>query len=185
MKINFPRQYLYMTILSLLLITFVIVFSFSVLIPKGQQYRVQRLELKKELKEYNKYQNYYDNTLSTLKDLQSKNRHIIQAFAKPFNPRRFEKQNKLFFSELTVSKIDKGKNEKGFVTYKVNTTSKISSPSNFYDFLDAINKGDWIIAVNFPIKFKREGELIKSTFTMKVYANNKESNSTASASVAK
>ena len=185
MKINFPRHYLYLSLISLLLLVFVVVFSFSVLIPKGKEYRIQRLELKKEFAEYRKYQEFHDETLATLKELQSKNRHIIQAFDKPFSPKRFEKQHKVFFSELKVSHIDKDKDQEGFATYKVDTTSKISSPTNFYDFLDAVNKSDWIIAVNFPIKFKRQGELIRSTFTMRVYTNNVESNSTASSSPAK
>ena len=185
MKINIPRQYLYLALLSTILLIFVFVFSFGVLIPEGKEYRIKRIALKEEIKEYRKYQNFHDETLAKLKDLQSKNRHIIEAFDNPFNPKRFEKQNKLYFSTLTISQIAKGKDEEGFALYEVNTTSKISSPTNFYDFLDAINKSDWIIEVNFPIRFKRDGELIRSSFTMKVYANNKESNATASSSTVK
>ncbi|WP_434658444.1 hypothetical protein [Sulfurimonas sp. NW9] len=102
-----------------------------------------------------------------------------------FNPDRFEKKYKTFFSSLHVMKVERSKDEEGFATYEVNTTSKISSPKNFYNFLDALNKADWIIGVNFPIDFKREGEMIKSSFTMKVYTNNKDKNSTASGSVSK
>lgn len=162
-----------------------IIFSFGILIPKGKQYREARLELRKENVKLRKYQNFYDDTLATFKDLQSKNRHIITAFDTAFNPDRFEKQHKVFFSSLRISKIARSKDEEGFATYEVNTTSQISSPTNFYDFLDALNKSDWIIGVNFPIDFKRDAEMIKSSFTMKVYANNKDKNSTASESVAK
>lgn len=185
MNTNIPRHYLYLSLISVLLLIFVIIFSFKVLIPKGKEYRVQRVEYKQELKEYQRYQLFYDETLSVLKELQSKNRRIIQAFDKPFNPQRFEKQHKTFFSNFTISKIDKSEDEEGFATYEVNTTSKINSPANFYDFLDAINKSDWIIGVNFPIEFKREGEMINSSFTMKVYCNNKETNASASSSVSK
>ncbi|WP_428739412.1 hypothetical protein [Sulfurimonas sp.] len=185
MKINIPRHYLYLALLSVVLFIFVVVFSFKVLIPKGKEYRVQRIELQKELKEYRKYQDFYDETLSVLKDLQSKNRHIIQAFDKPFNPSRFEKELKTYFSTLKVTKLARDKDDEGFATYQVDTSSKINSPTNFYDFLDAINKSDWIISVNFPITFKREGEMINSSFTMKVYSNNKDTNSSASTSEAK
>jgi hypothetical protein len=185
MKINIPRHYLYLAFISLLLLLFVVVFSFKVLIPKGKEYRIQRIELKKELKEYRKYQQFYDETLTVLKDMQSKNRRIIQAFDKPFNPKRFEKQLKTYFSTLQVTKVDRDKDDEGFAVYQVNTSSKINSPTNFYDFLDAVNKSDWIISVNFPITFKREGEMINSSFTMKVYSNNKDTNSSASKSEAK
>ncbi|MEJ2373101.1 MAG: dihydroxy-acid dehydratase, partial [Sulfurimonas sp.] len=53
MKINIPRHYLYLAFISLLLLLFVVVFSFKVLIPKGKEYRIQRIELKKELTKYN------------------------------------------------------------------------------------------------------------------------------------
>lgn len=185
MKINLPRHFIYLGVLSLLLLIFVLLFSFALLIPSGKEYRFKRAELKKEFAEHQKYQDFYDATRKQLKDLQTKNRHIIEAFDKPFDPKRFEKTHKLYFSELHVTKIDKMKDYEGFAVYEVNTTSKISSPGNFYDFLDSMNKSDWIIGVNFPINFKREGELIKSSFTMKVYANNNESNSTASTSDAK
>jgi hypothetical protein len=56
-----------------------------------------------------------------------------------------------------------------FTIYEVNTTSKINSPKVFYNFLDSINKSDWIIGVNFPINFKREADMIRSSFTMRVY----------------
>ena len=153
-----------------------------VLIPEGKSYREKRLELKKISKVLRKYENLMDETEAKYKELQNKNRHIIDAFAKPFDPERFKRESKKYFTDLSLSNLKKTKNEKGFAVYEVNTTSKINSPKNFYNFLDAVNKGDWIIKVNFPITFKSDGEIIKSSFTMMVYENNKDSNSTASAS---
>ncbi|WP_457743476.1 hypothetical protein [Sulfurimonas sp.] len=185
MKINISRHYLYILLVSLFLFLFVLLFSFIVLIPKGKEYREKRVEFNKINIKVNKYQNFYDDTLKTLKDLQSKDRHIIAGFDNIFNPDRFEKEHKNYFSSLSLAKISKIKDESGFAVYEVNTTSRIASPTNFYNFLDAVNKSDWIIGVNFPIDFKREGEMIRSSFTMKVYCNNKESNVTASKSVDK
>lgn len=185
MKINTSRHHIYILLVSVSLFLFVLLFSFGLLIPEGKNYRIQRVDLQKESREYNKYKVFNDRTLEKLKDLQGENRHIITAFDRTFNPDRFEKEHKAQFSSLTLSKLARAKNEEGFAVYEVNTTSHISSPKNFYDFLDAIDKGDWIIGINFPIKFLREGEMIKSSFTMKVYENNKDKNSTASASKAK
>lgn len=185
MKINISRHYLYILLISFFLFLFVIIFAFMALIPEGKDYRKTRLELKKTAKELQKYQNFNDETMRTLKNLQSDNRHIITAFDNIFDPDRFEKIHKSYFSALTLSKISKLKNEKEFAVYEVNTTSQISSPKNFYDFLNAVNKSDWIVGVSFPIDFKREGEMIKSSFTMKVYCNNFDTNATASSSKAK
>ena len=182
---SISRQYLYLILVSLFLFIFVLIFSFSILIPEGKEYRVKRVELKKTNKELHEYENFHNQTLETLQDLKSKNRRIITAFDTTFNPQRFEKQNKNYFSSLSVAEVSFVNVEEDFAVYEVNTTSQISSPSSFYDFLDSVNKSDWIIGINFPINFKRDSELIKSSFTMKVYSNNKDNNFTASPSVAK
>lgn len=161
---------------TLFLLLFVLIFSFGVLIPKGKEYRMEKTELKKENLELKQLSDFSIVKEVVLQKLQSDNLHAIKAFATEFNPERFEKQHKSFFSSLSVSKVSKSEDEEEFSVYEVNTTSEISSPKSFYNFLDAINKSDWIIAVNFPISFKRGGEMISSSFTMKVY-NNKESNS--------
>jgi len=185
MKINISRQHIYLMSASLFLLLFVFIFSFGVLIPSGKEYRIKRLEVKKAEKELRKYEDFQSETLETLKNLQSENRRIITAFDTTFNPQRFEKENKKYFISLHVAEISFLEIQDEFAVYEVNTTSKIDSPTSFYDFLDAINKSDWIVGVNFPIHFKREDKLIKSSFTMKVYCNNKENNSTASSSEAK
>lgn len=176
MKINISRQYIYIMTLSIILFIFVLFFSFSVLIPNGQEYRKQRSELLKESVELKNYEEFRDKTLDRLKKLQSENRHIITAFKTPFNPDRFEKQYKNYFNSLNVTPKVKVATEEEFTVYEVNTTSKINSPTVFYDFLDAVNKSDWIIGINFPINFKRESEMILSSFTMRVYSL--DSNST-------
>jgi len=185
MKNSISRQHIYLIFSSLFLLLFVLVFAFGVLIPEGKEYRIKRIDLKKTSKELYEYQNFHDETLDTLKTLQGKDRRIITAFDTTFNPERFEKQNKGYFSQLSISALNFSGLQDNFAVYEVNTTSQISSPASFYNFLDSVNKSDWIIAINFPINFKRDGELIMSSFTMKVYANNKDKNSSASESDAK
>ena len=178
MKINLSRPNLYLLALSTLLLIFVLLFSFAVLIPEGKNYREQRLELKKERRELRKYQNFDAETSEFLKDLRVDNRRVIMAFDNAFNASRFERKHQTYFSSLSVSKQTGAGEEGSFSVYEVNTTSEINSPKSFYDFLDALNKGDWIVGVNFPIRFKRYGELITSSFTMKVYSVREDSNST-------
>ena len=185
MKNSISRQYIYLISVSLLLFIFVLIFAFGVLIPEGKKYRLQRTDLIKVNKKLHEHQDVESSTMEKLKDLQQKNRTIITAFDMAFSPKRFEEQNKKCFSNLTISKVDFSKVEGNFAIYEVNTSSEISSPKSFYNFLDSINKSDWIIGVNFPIDFKREGDLIHSSFRMKVYSNNRDTNASASASEAK
>ena len=179
MKINISRQSIYLLLLSVFLLIFVLIFAFMLLIPQGKEYRNKRAELKKEFVELRKYENFRDEVLEKLTELKSDNRNIITAFDKEFDSKRFQKLHRNYFSSLTLSKKVKLNDEKDFSVYEVNTTSQINSPKSFYDFLDAVNKTDWIISINFPIEFKREAELIRSSFTMKVYSISKDSNATS------
>jgi len=176
-KINYSRQNMYLIFMTLFLLLFVLIFSFLVLIPEGKEYRIKKAELKRENSELKQLSDFSIEKEVVLQKLQSDNLHAIKAFANNFSPKRFEKQHRLFFSSLSISKKSKLEDEDDFSVYEVNTTSQISSPKSFYNFLDSVNKSDWIIAVNFPINFKRDGEMISSSFTMKVY-NSKESNAT-------
>lgn len=175
MKINISRQNIYLLFLSIFLLIFVLLFSFLVLIPEGKEYRKQRNLLNLDRIELRRYQEFNDSTLEKLKQLQSDNAHIITAFDNPFNSERFEKQYSSYFTTLRLSKKQALENEDEFSVYEVNTTSSINSPQSFYEFLDAINKADWIIGISFPINFKRDHELITSSFTMKVYNTKKAS----------
>lgn len=178
MKISISRQHIYLLSILSFLLVFVLLFSFAILIPKGKEYRADRVSYKKESRELRRYQSFHNDIEEKLKELQGENRHIITAFDATFNKDRFQKQHRDYFSSLTVSKLLKTSVENEFISYEVNTTSEISSPKSFYDFLDAVNKSDWIIAVEFPINFKRDGEMINSSFTMKVYGVNRDTNAT-------
>ena len=177
MKTSLSRQNIYLLGLSTLLLIFVLIFSFSVLIPEGKEYRIKRAELQKMNLEVNQLNDFSFETMEKLQKLQSDNRRIITAFDTEFNAQRFEKQYKGFFSTLKLSKVIRIDNEEEFNVYEVNTTSQISSPKSFYNFLEAVNKSDWIVGVNFPINFKRDGEIISSSFTMKAYKSKLDLNS--------
>jgi hypothetical protein len=181
MKSNISRQSIYMLTTSLVLVVFVLVFSIMFLIPEGKKYRIHRDVLKKESLELKQLTQAYEKTDAELKKLQHDNSRIIKAFDKPFDAQKFEKQYKVFFTSLKVSKKEKLENEDDFDVYEINTTSTIDSPKNFYDFLDSINKSDWIIGVNFPIEFKKDDSNIRSSFNMRVYNDIKDSKVTTHA----
>ena len=178
MKINISRQHIYLLSILTFFLIFVLLFSFALLIPKGKEYRENRIEFKKEAKELRKYQNFHNEVEEKLKKLQGENRRVMTAFDATFDPYRFQKQHRNYFSTLTISELSEVSDDDEFIAYEVNTTSEISSPKSFYEFLDAVNKSDWIISVEFPINFKRDGEMIKSSFTMKVFCADQDSNRT-------
>ena len=163
------RQTLYIALLSLILLIAVIIFSFFLLIPKGKEYRALRLESKKEFQQLEFTEHQYATTFERLKELQGENRHTITAFDTPFNSERFERLYKKEFTDLYLTEVTTFDNNGTFKIYEVNATSKITSPESFYTFIEGVNKSEWIIGVNFPIHFERDGDKIRSSFTMKVH----------------
>ncbi len=179
MKISFPRHILYLTLFSIFMIIFTIWFAMDKLIPMGKEYRKNHIKLKKEKIDLARYQDFYDKTLKHFNQTKAKNRHIIEALENRFDPTRFKTKYGKYFIDLSLSKISDANQSKWYEIYEVQTTSKIKSPTNFYNFLEALNKSEWIIGVTFPIDFTREGELIHSSFKMQVYKKSDETNSTA------
>ncbi len=140
----------------------------------GKEYRLERIAMKKELKIQRKYQEWYDETYINLQDLRHEHKHIIEAYDNTFNPERFIKISKNCFESLNLTKQKNIENNASeFSIYEVNATSKIDSPENFYTFIEQLNKSNSIVKVNFPIHFEREGNLIRSSFKMRVYSADK------------
>ncbi len=169
MNLRISRQSIYLLSLAFVLLLIALLFSFLVLIPAGKDYRVKRMDRNKQAQVLAQYQAWHDETFNTLKELQSKHKHVITSFDNRFDPDRFVKTNRHYFQSLQLSEVTQGTEKAPFSVYEVNTTSRIGSPENFYGFLEGINKSDWIIGINFPVHFKREQDLILSSFTMKVY----------------
>ena len=162
---------LYLVSISLILFLGIVVFSVLFLIPKGKEYRTLRLESKKEQQLIAQAQERYDQANEKQKKLKSENIHIIQAFRTPFDSVKFTKNNHKDFQDLYLTEIEMAEHNGSFKVYEVNATTKITSPQTFYNFLEKINKSVWVIGVNFPINFERDGDKIKSSFTMKVHSN--------------
>lgn len=162
---------LYLVLVSLFLFIGIVVFSVLFLIPKGKEYRTLRLESKKEQQMIGAVQEQYDRVNEKLEKLKSENAHTLTAFRTPFDPKKFTKNNHEDFEDLYLTEVEMADHNGSFKVYEVNATTKIMSPQVFYQFLEKINKSDWIIGVNFPIYFEREGDKIKSSFTMKVHRN--------------
>ena len=169
MKLRISRQSIYLFSIAFILLLMVLLFSFLVLIPAGKEYRVDRMEKKKYEMALRQHQLWHGETYKKLKGLQATNKRAIMAYESIFDPERFVKMNRSYFEDLRLSRLALKPNENSFSLYEVNATSKIDSPQSFYAFLEGMNKGDWIIGVNFPIHFERQDKLILSSFTMKVY----------------
>lgn len=169
MSMGMNSRTIYLIILSMVLLVSIVVFSFFLLIPKGKEYRSLRLENKKEQLEMDRAQELYDETEKKLNKLEEKNKEIIKAYRTVFDPAKFTKLNRTQLQDLYLTELHTSENNKSFKVYEVNATTKITSPEVFYQFIEKVNHSGWIIGVHFPVHFERDKDLIKLSFTMKVY----------------
>lgn len=169
MNLQMNNRTFYLLLLSFFLMISIFIFSFLFLIPQGKEYRILRLENKKESRILDLSREERDRLQEKLEKLEQKHKGTIQAFNTTFNPQKFTRLYEKDFQDLFISEIEMSDHNGSFKIYEVNATAKINSPETFYHFLDKVNHSNWIIGVNFPIHFEREGDLIKSSFTMKVH----------------
>ena len=153
--------------LGFMIIFFVFVVAF--LIPTGKQYKKDHKVYMKTIYERNRAQDQHDETMMNLKDLQEKNRQIIVAYSNMFDPDAFARQYRQYFKQLKLRSVDTKQKEDIFDIYEVKVTSDINSPTDFYEFLEAVNKSENIISVEFPIRFISDRSAIHASFRLKVF----------------
>jgi hypothetical protein len=168
---NLMRGRNLINILLLSLGFMIIFFAFVAifLIPTGKQYKKDHKVYMKAIYERNRAQDFHDETMMNLKELQGKNRPIIVAYSNMFDPDAFARQYKQYFKQLKLTSVDAKEKEDIFDIYEVKATSHIHSPTDFYDFLEAVNKSENIISVEFPIRFVAKGSVINASFRLKVF----------------
>ncbi len=161
---------IFVSLLALILIAVVGIFSFALLIPTGKEYRKLRLEHKKELSRLEIAKDYYEKVAQDLSKIKSTNKDIIEAFERKFDQKAFEDNYKKEFSNLYLTELENPDDDGAFKIYEVHASTKIYTPQSFYNFLEAINSSGWVIEVNFPINFQSDDEMISASFTMRVYS---------------
>ena len=163
------KQTIFLLVLSTLLFISILMFAFLVLVPGGKNYRTKRTVVLKQGVRLRQLEALEKSIEEKLQKITSDNRHAMEAFSNKFDEKRFITKYKTYFQSLKLAEKKAIDSQEGFKVYDVNTTSSINSPKHFYNFLEAVNKSDWIIKINFPITFKRDRESIESSFSMRVY----------------
>ena len=149
-------------IITLLAITLIIAPS----IKKFKQTQKKYFEAKYE---FNMVNNQYNKTLNELKMLKKENAKILNAFRRDFNINNFKNFASQFMEITSIEKNGTKPFKKDFLTTIYFVKSKINSPKDFYDFIDALKNYKYIVKVYFPINFQKEGKKILLTLKLEHY----------------
>lgn len=163
------RSLINILLLTLGFIVFFFTFVVFFFIPAGKEYKKVNNAYVAEMFLLDQAQNRHEETTQTLKELQVKNRSIILAYENSFDAHVFNRDYTRYFEKLQLTLVPTPKREELFDVYEVTTTSKISSPTDFYAFLEGINKSENIVSVEFPIHFVAQDKTISASFRMKVF----------------
>ncbi|KFL34822.1 MULTISPECIES: hypothetical protein [unclassified Sulfurospirillum] len=158
--------------LLIFLMVFIMVtfaFVFLLIIPNVKEHRILQAEYKRVLVHKTRVENLFLEREAELSKLKAENVHVISAFKHPFTQEEFMRYAGKFFTQVSLKEVTKSAYKKEFVEYELNVTSTLKTPTNFYNFLEGLNRYTSIVQADFPIYLESSSESISSTFKIKVY----------------
>lgn len=164
-KIDIMKLLLFL--MAFIVITFSIVFL--MIIPNVKEHRTLQTEYKRVLVHKTRVENLYLEREAELSKLKVENDAVIKAFKHVFTQEEFITYARKFFAEVHLTQITKSEYKKEFVEYELNVTSTLKTPTNFYSFLEGLNRYSSIVQADFPIHLESGKDSITSTFKLKVY----------------
>lgn len=164
-KIDIMKLLLFL--MAFIVITFSIVFL--MIIPNVKEHRALQTEYKRVLVHKTRVENLYLEREAELSKLKVENDAVIKAFKHVFTQEEFITYARKFFAEVHLTQITKSEYKKEFVEYELNVTSTLKTPTNFYSFLEGLNRYSSIVQADFPIHLESGKDSITSTFKLKVY----------------
>ena len=153
----------------------VMIFVFAIIIPNVKEFRVEKKLEKRAYRAYHKVNNNLIERQKVFKNIKSDHLKIIKAFDNPFDDKKLKALLDKYFLQTVMHKMDIDGYRENFTVYELNVTTNITTPTNFYDFLDHLNRFDNIVKTNFPIQFSSQDGLINSIFKIEVYEVNASS----------
>lgn len=151
-----------------LLLSLLVLFGFFVFAPDIKDYRALSIELEEKTSTLNAVERRFDTAYKTLQDLQERERQIDQALQKHFDEAAFEQYVGRYFKTYTLRSISseyKGDFQTDTITIRV----LITSPMEYYKFIDALNRFEWVAKLEGTQKFQGVRDGIETHFTLKVY----------------
>ncbi|MFK5882551.1 MAG: hypothetical protein QM482_10120 [Sulfurospirillum sp.] len=164
-KINYVKLLVFLFVF--ILITLVLITT--LILPNIKVYRVAKGDYNQAMVHKTKVQGVLDRRNKEMKQLLLTNRKIFDSFGHKFSQKEFISFANKFFNKVTLKEVKQSQHTNEFKVYELNVTSSLKTPVKFYKFLDGLNHYQNIIQADFPIDLKSNGDLIYSSFKIKVY----------------
>ncbi|SFP30511.1 hypothetical protein [Hydrogenimonas thermophila] len=158
-----------MLVLILIYLIILFILIFGIVIPSIKQYKSKSKVYHTVQNEYEMIKNEHESFYDKLKSLQHKNRKIIETFEKDWDKNVFLEKANRFFIRTELKLVDNNLSDTKFKIYELDATTQMSSPENFYRFMEALPLMPFAIQADFPISFYSNGDFISGVFRIKVF----------------
>ncbi|MDO5045709.1 hypothetical protein [Campylobacter sp.] len=155
-------------ILVFVVVCLVMIFAF--IVPNIKEYKEINLQHRSQMASVTKISQIHSSKTANLNEMKEKQKQVFKAFETKFNKANFSSFAGKFFSDVTLQEVGAKESKEKFLRYELNVTTSLNTPSKFYQFIDALQRYDNIIKVDFPIKMHADKDKIHTTFNIKVYA---------------
>jgi len=158
--------------LLLFLLIFILISMFMLLfmiVPNIKEYRSAKAIYNTAYTHKKRVENVLFERKKEFSDLSNKNRRAITSFMHKFSTDNFISYAGKFFKDISLVEVNKKAYKKEFTEYELKVSSNLLTPTNFYLFLDGLNRYENIIQADFPIDMETNASTIKASFKIKVY----------------
>lgn len=147
----------------------IVIFALSaiLIIPSINKLKVANEVLNSSNTKLSQFKGKNENVEKQLNEYLAENKVNLDKIHNDFNIEKFKNHCKTFFDEVSLEKSIDFSEE--YVSYQLQVSTKITSPSVFYNFIDSLENYPNILRVHFPIVLKSDKDLIKAQFNLQVY----------------
>lgn len=154
-------------VLVFVLVCLVMIFGF--ILPNIKEYRSLNMQNRSATAAHAKVLKIYTDKMQAFEAEKQKHETTLKAYDTAFDKQKFINFASTFFQDVTMDDGEAKNQDEKFFRYQLNASISMKSPQSFYDFLDALEKYETIVKIEFPIVMKSEEQLIQMSFGLRVY----------------
>jgi hypothetical protein len=143
-------------------------FFFFYVTESIKDYKMEKLDQFEAVESFKNINANFNTVKKDLNELNAKNRNILLALKNGFSQPDLNKELAPYFKNIKIiNKLISKENR--YTKHEYHIKAIVNNPSNFYNFVDAINKSENIIKVEHPITFNSSKSGIETSFKVVVY----------------
>lgn len=147
----------------------VMLFVFLVVIPSIKTFKTKKAEYLYQQKHKKELALQKEKLETELRSIEKKYADALSAFKNDFDEKSFLSEAGKYFQNIKlIPKSDK-KSESGLQIYAFKADFDARTPVQFYKFVDALQKMDNVVKINFPVILDAKNNTIHLQFNMSVY----------------